>query len=327
MLIATIGLAVTAGCGVGGSVSGPVDPPPVGAVPDSGQSPPAGETVQATLYFANPQGYVVPVAEPIPKVNAVATQTLQYMVKGGPGEAAARKWGLQTVLPAGTKVLGMDIKDGVARVDFSKEVLQYKTPAEERQIVDSIVWALTEFPTIKQVQILVNGRIIPSMPVAGTPVGQPLSRAMGINLSVSGTVNPSETEKLTLYYRGGDGNHSYLVPVTKVLPEVPGTDVVKETIEQLSQPGLQGLQSPLAGQVKVVHTALDGNVATVDFDRNFWAGGQKPDQAVAAVVLSLAQNAHVSRVKLTVNGDVPVIKGLDLSQPVTVPKAANRLEL
>ncbi|MBX6396086.1 MAG: GerMN domain-containing protein [Alicyclobacillaceae bacterium] len=192
--------------------------------------------------------------------------------------------------------------------------------------MDSVVWALTEFPTVHQVQLLVGGKLLQSMPVAGTPIGQPLSRAMGINLHVSGQIDPSDTEKLTLYYRAGEADRSYLVPVTKVLPGGTEPDLVKETVEQLANPGIEGLQSPMAGQARVVHTSLDGNLATVDFDRDFW-NDQKPDQAVAAVVLSLAQSAHVSKVKLTVKGDVPVIKGLDLAKPITAPKQINPSEL
>ncbi|MDI3256529.1 MAG: GerMN domain-containing protein [Kyrpidia sp.] len=324
-MVAAVGF-LAAGCGFGSPTSQPIDQPPEGAVPDEPPGSQAKETLQATLYLVNPQGYVVPVAQSIPKVTGIAAEALGYTVRGGPGDALAAKWGLKGALPPGTKVLGMDIKDGLAKVDFSKEILQYKTPQEERQIVDSVVWTLTEFPSVRQVQLLVNGKLLQNMPVAGTPVGQPLSRAMGINLNVSGNIDPSNTEKLTLYYRSGSGDGAYLVPVTKILPAGAGTDVVKETVEQLADPGIQGLQSPVADQAKVVHTSLDGNLAAVDFDRSFWTD-QKPDQSVAALVLSLAQSAHVSQVKVTVKGEAPVVKGLDLAKPVSVPRYVNTSRL
>ncbi|MBE3551539.1 MAG: GerMN domain-containing protein [Kyrpidia tusciae] len=325
LIVAAVGM-IAVGCGFGSPVSGPVDQPPGGPAPSAPQGDQVGETVQATMYYVNPQGYVVPIADSIPKVTGIATETLQYMVQGGPGDAVAAKWGLKGSLPPGTKVLGMDIRNGLAKVDFSKEILQYQTPQQERQIVDSVVWALTEFPTIQQVQILVNGRQLQTMPVAGTPIGQPLGRAMGINLNVAGNINPSNTEKLTLYYSGGAGDHTYLVPVTKILPVGSSTDVVKDTMAQLANPGIPGLSSPVTTQVKVLHTSLDGNLATVDFDRSFW-NDQKPDQSVAAVVLSLAQSVHVSQVKLTVKGEAPVVKGLDLAKPVSAPRFVNTSQL
>ena len=43
---------------------------------------------------------------------------------------------------------------------------------EERQIVESIAWTLTQFTEIKQVQFQINGEKLAKMPVGGTPLGE-----------------------------------------------------------------------------------------------------------------------------------------------------------
>ena len=62
-------------------------------------------------------------------------------------------------------------KDGTAVIDFSKEMKNY-AKEEERQIVESIAWTLTQFKEIKQVQFQINGEKLAKMPVGGTPLGE-----------------------------------------------------------------------------------------------------------------------------------------------------------
>jgi len=67
--------------------------------------------------------------------------------------------GAARVLPAATKVNSINIKDGLATVDFSKEVLSANVGAAGEALgIKSIVNTLTEFPEINKVSFTVEGK-------------------------------------------------------------------------------------------------------------------------------------------------------------------------
>ena len=69
---------------------------------------------------------------------------------------------VQNIFPAKTKVIDVKVTDGLAEVNFSKELLEKHIGGSsyELMLVGSIVDTLTEFPEVKQVQILVDGERI-----------------------------------------------------------------------------------------------------------------------------------------------------------------------
>lgn len=83
----------------------------------------------------------------------VARDTIEELIKGP-------KTNLTASIPIGTKLLGINIKDDVAYVDFSKEFITNHSggSAGELMTLYSIVNSLTEFDTIKSVQILIEGQ-------------------------------------------------------------------------------------------------------------------------------------------------------------------------
>lgn len=68
--------------------------------------------------------------------------------------------GASTVIPLGTKVLGLKVDKGLATVDFSREVLKANVgSAGEALGIQSIVNTLTEFPGIDRVAFTVEGKV------------------------------------------------------------------------------------------------------------------------------------------------------------------------
>ncbi|MDR1702262.1 MAG: GerMN domain-containing protein [Sporomusaceae bacterium] len=75
--------------------------------------------------------------------------------------AGTKNPNLVNVIPAGTKLKSLVVKDGTAYADFNRNLLKVSGGSStERFLVGSIVNTLTEFPSIKQVQILVEGKKI-----------------------------------------------------------------------------------------------------------------------------------------------------------------------
>lgn len=317
-------LAGSTGCGPF-KTSSPIDEPPPGA--NQGLNAKT-ETVSTNLYFADEKGFVVPLRVPIPKVEAIANQALSYLSPEKAKDFLAGT-GLRAVIPEGTKT-SVDIKDHTAIVDFSGEVLKINVPKAEQQLVDAVVWTLTEFPSIKQVQIKVNGHIIPALPASGTPVGHPLSRANGINLQVAQNINPAETTKVTLYFQGSNstGNFSYLVPVTRMIGKTDA-DPVKTTVAQLiSGPMTPGLSPTVSPAAKLLEESVNGDTVVLDFENLLAEGGTTEQKKLFdAIVLSVLENTSAQKVKITVKGQPPAVSGMDLSKPVMRPQAFNEKQL
>jgi len=68
--------------------------------------------------------------------------------------------GAVSIIPKGTKLHSVKVEKNIAYVDFSKELVKKFNggSAGELMLVGSIVNTLTEFPEIKAVQILVEGK-------------------------------------------------------------------------------------------------------------------------------------------------------------------------
>lgn len=117
------------------------------------------ETKDIVLYFSNEDGTAL-VAEQrtIPKVEGIARATINELLAGPHPES-----GLQSAIPEGTVLKDINIRpDGLAIVDFSSELVTNFTGDSnaETLAVYSIVNTLTQFDTVKEVQILVDGEIV-----------------------------------------------------------------------------------------------------------------------------------------------------------------------
>lgn len=80
-------------------------------------------------------------------------------------------------VPPTTKLLGLQVHDGLATADFSSELIHDFNGGSllESYLVQAIVNTLTEFDPIHQVQILVDGEIIESIGghvLVNTPLGR-----------------------------------------------------------------------------------------------------------------------------------------------------------
>lgn len=114
--------------------------------------------VYSTLYYQTSDRMLVPVNFPIPKQEGMGKAAVSLLVDSAALREKLRYYDLYPVLPEDTVVLGMTIKDGVAKVDFSKDLLQYGSKKEEENVFNSIAFSLTEFITIDKVEIFVEGQ-------------------------------------------------------------------------------------------------------------------------------------------------------------------------
>ena len=263
------------------------------------------ETVTLTIYYLDEQGDVVPLPMSVPDVEGIGKEVLKFMTINGPSSAVLPE-GFTPILPAGT-VSDMNVKfdQKLAIVDFSKEFLSYQaaSPADEKKILDAITWTLTEFPTIEQVEIRVNGYPLEVMPTWNTPVVGPLSRLDGINIELANNIHIGQTTPVTLYFQKATADGEYLVPVTRLIPQTE--DVAKATLEQLIIGPKQDSKfiPTLLPTTKVLSVNYKDNVVVADFDSELLGFNESLSQeSIDMIVLSLTENTMATSVQITVNG-------------------------
>jgi len=129
--------------------------PPLGT---DGDEPATDKRLNLAVYyvkFTDQDAYLVREVHQVPYTQGVAKAALEELIKVDPSTPGATR-----VLPAETKINGISIKDGVATVDFSEEVLQANVGATGEALgIQSIVNTLTEFPEIEKVSFLVGGKL------------------------------------------------------------------------------------------------------------------------------------------------------------------------
>lgn len=278
-----------------------------------------------TIYFFDANDDVVPLTLDIPKVEGIGKQVLKYMTIGGPAEGILPA-GFRPVIPEGTTLtMTVKLEQKLAIIDFSKEFLTYeaKSPAEEKKILDAITWSMTEFPTIEQVELRVNGYQLDVMPVWQTPIVGPLSRMDGVNLELANNINIGQTTLVTLYFSRATQDHEYLVPVTRLIPKTE--NVAKATLEQLIIGPKAGsnLVSSLLPTTKILNVEVSDKLLVADFDDEILGyNSQLSDQLINMIVWSLSENTAVPTIQLKIKGDTKLLPEM-LSKPIFRPEKIN----
>lgn len=118
---------------------------------------PSVENMDVAVYYLkdnNNEMYLVREVHKVPKSTGVARASLNELILGESVTPGAFK-----VLPKDTKILGIKIENGLATVDFSKEVLKANVGSSGEMLgIASMVNTLTEFPTIEKVKFTVEGK-------------------------------------------------------------------------------------------------------------------------------------------------------------------------
>lgn len=116
------------------------------------------------------------VIRPLPQSDSPLRDALETLLKGPTAQEI--NLGLLTMIPSGTALRGVTVRGDIAYIDFS-ESFRFSSlgldgmKAQLRQVV----YAATEFPTVKKVQLLIEGRKVDYLGTEGVRIDQPLSRS------------------------------------------------------------------------------------------------------------------------------------------------------
>jgi hypothetical protein len=108
----------------------------------------------------------------VPATRAVGRAALEELMRG-PGDAGAD---VGTQVPAGTRLLGLDISDGVATVDLSSEFESGGGRLSMTMRLAQVVFTLTQFETVDGVQFRLDGRPVNVFSGEGIVLDHPVGR-------------------------------------------------------------------------------------------------------------------------------------------------------
>ncbi len=211
VLVAVMALALVAACVPGSGDAGTLPPQastgapsvetaspdatpgaPQSTTPDPSASPtaspgvivsptPSGATTIVRTYFFlgsfTDNAGLVPVLREVPKTQAVATAAVTALLEGPNTTELGARPAMYTVVPDGTRLLGLRITDGIAAVNLSRE---FESGGGSMSIfgrLAQLVYTLTQFPTITGVSFELDGQSVTVFSGEGVILDGPVSRA------------------------------------------------------------------------------------------------------------------------------------------------------
>lgn len=161
----------------GSPATSPSTPP---SAPPSGSASPSApaETMIVRAYYVlegdtGVEG-LVPTLRVVPKNAGVARAAMNALLD--PQKILDGYDQLSTAIPAGTKLLGISIKNGVATVDLSSDLESTGGSASSMYRLGQVVYTLTQFSTVRSVLFQVEGRTVTTFGSEGIVLDGPQSR-------------------------------------------------------------------------------------------------------------------------------------------------------
>ncbi|MDD3652776.1 MAG: Gmad2 immunoglobulin-like domain-containing protein [Desulfotomaculaceae bacterium] len=154
-----LGLALVAGCTEIANEppieNQSVQPP---AQSETSETAPTSQVINVAVYYCkttSDDAYLVREVHQVPYTKEVIKAALEELINTNPVTPGASR-----LLPPDTKIRGITIRDGLATVDFSREVLLANVGATGEALgIQSIVNTITEIPDIKKVSFMVEGKV------------------------------------------------------------------------------------------------------------------------------------------------------------------------
>ena len=290
-----------------GTESGPAEKPttntadtPAPEFPAAEQ--PAAEEAKAStiVYYQDNYGYLVPVMCRVPLQDGIAKATLGMMIQSAGNDMQAARLGLRTVLPENTAI-DLDIANGLARIDLSKEVLNLPDAAAETNMVNAIVQTLTEFDSVERVTFLIGGQARDKL-THGTDISGEFTRG-DINLEAAEpTLSMDDARAVTLYFPADSG--AVIVPVTRMVRS--RADINTAVLELAKGPNnADMLESVVPAGCGLIDVQVQDGVARLNFTNEFVDLVQNSDggrMALKALVLTCTQFDGIDSVEIYVDG-------------------------
>lgn len=291
---------------------------------------PAGVLSFKVYYVEGKNRYLVPVTVLKPWTEGIARASLEQLIKG-PTPAEEMRFSLSSPLPPKTEILGINIRAGLCRVDFSPDFLEYD-PGTERQVLGSIIHTLLQFDTVNEVEIVVEGATVETFPGGASGRGT-FDRSYSLNLEVAEGVErrTDDLQQYRLFFCTLLGeDRIFYVPVTRVLAgEEEDVEIAMQELLKGPRRG-SGLFSDLPEETILKNYNLRGGVLEVNLSQELmdYQGGLSGEENILnQLLLTLTDLPGVERVQILVEGEETVLQhGTSLKGPLAPPMLLNQLD-
>ncbi|HHU64402.1 MAG TPA: GerMN domain-containing protein [Clostridiales bacterium] len=280
------------------------------------------------LYYQDAEGYLVPVMRKIPWQEGIGKAAVTALIDEPAVREDAQAMGLYPTIPAGAEILGLTIKDGLAKIDFNEEAFECQNALEESNIINSVVNTLCEFPAVDEVQFLVEGRQLDRLE-HGTDISSPLKAGnLNIETSDGSFENVDEASTVTVFFHGNPtGNFTYLVPITRVVDE-PVASIETAISELIAGPkDGTGLASAIPKDTKLLGVHVDDGVVYLNFSKELMdveEGQDIENTVLKPIVLTTKQFGNINRVKVLVEEkEWELADGSIIGDDIAVPTFIN----
>lgn len=213
--------------------------------------------------------------------------------------------GFRQIIPSGTEVLNIDLKDKILTINFSKELLDIKEEYEEKML-ESIIYSLTSIDGIDKVIIKVEGKTLEKLPNSKKIINTTLDKSYGINKKYS-IVKPTNIDSYTVYYVSKYNNNEYYVPVTKYVNKSEN-DKLKLIINELSSSPIyeNNLMSYLNSDTSLINYTLDNDSLKLNFNDSIYNDKNSNkilEEVIYTISLSVSDNYNIKEVVFEVNNE------------------------
>lgn len=211
--------------------------------------------------------------------------------------------GFRSIIPTGTSILDIDLKDKVLTVNFSKELLDISSKYEE-SMIESIIYTLTSIEGIDKVIIKVEGNVLTHLPHSNKVLPTILDKNYGIN-KVYDISSINNIDTITLYYANSYNDNKYYIPVTKYINN-DSQDKIKVIIEQLSNSLIyeSNLMSYLNDNAKLLDYEIIDKKIKLNFNNMILSdisSNNILEEVIYTVGYSVGEEAEVDEVLFYVN--------------------------
>lgn len=278
-----------------------------------------------TVYYQDGSGCLVPMTRWIEPQQGIARAAIGLITDSALNREEIAYYGVYPVLPAGTRILGIDIRNGVAVIDFSRNLLDYGSARAERNIVASIVYTLTEFDTISSVRILINGYPQGIMKY-GADLSYDLDREdVAINADISAVLKDKDKADI-FFLKQANTWFTYPVPVSVVTAGV-SVSRPEELVELLlSADPKDGMTSEMPDGASLLGTDIRDGVISLNFSKEFlnYGGTAREEGILKQLAYTLRQCKDIKRIRILVEGrESQLPEGTDITDGLAVPVTVN----
>lgn len=212
---------------------------------------------------------------------------------------------LKQILPPNTKILSLDLKDGLLKIDFSKEFLDCEVKQEEKMI-EALIYTLTEMEEVEKIMIFVENKKLEELPQSKIKLPNTLDRSFGIN-KVYDITNIKDLTKTTIYYVGKEEDLVYYIPITKI--DNNNSNKIEIIIEELKSSPIYetNLISYLASSVELLNYETLENQIILSFNNSIFDDFKEKniqEEVKYSIALSLKDSLNIDDVVFKVNDEI-----------------------